>query len=281
MFPTLDANKNHIISFSGGSASALAGFRLFEQALLSGVHSSKLYAFFADTLFEDEDLYRFNQDVFTRWEHMGVSVLTACVGMTPLDIAAKAKLIPNSHHAPCSRELKIKPFTEFLSTLSGEGVVYLGMDWREIHRHDAPKKNYGKIGYEVDYPLMWKPYELGVYSDVLEKQYNIRTPHLYTVGHPHNNCGGRCVKQGVKEWLRLRISNPQRFYQMMEWEENQRAKGGARSKRAFCTEMKSGIIYPLPLLEINRRFEAGEYGNLHSFLSPSNDDKFGCFCETA
>jgi hypothetical protein len=38
------------------------------------------------------------------------------------------------------------------------------------------------------------------------------------MGFPHNNCGGRCIKQGVKEWLRLRYHFPERFEAMKQWE---------------------------------------------------------------
>jgi hypothetical protein len=49
------------------------------------------------------------------------------------------------------------------------------------------------------------------------------------------NCGGRCIKQGVREWLRLRYHFPERFEQIKQWELAQRAKGGARATHAICS----------------------------------------------
>ena len=53
----------HIVSISGGSASAVAADRVIERY---GSDSTTLW--FADTLYEDEDLYRFLIDLENRWD---------------------------------------------------------------------------------------------------------------------------------------------------------------------------------------------------------------------
>src|SRR5262249_27697143 len=73
------------------------------------------------------------------------------------------------------------------------------------------------------------------------------------------NCGGRCIKQGVREWLRLRYHFPERFEAMKQWEMAQRAKGGARATHAICSEERNKVRYPLTLEEIERRLLAGQY----------------------
>jgi hypothetical protein len=73
------------------------------------------------------------------------------------------------------------------------------------------------------------------------------------------NCGGRCIKQGVREWLRLRYHFPERFEQLKQWELAQRAKGGARATHAICSEERNKVRYPLTLEEIERRLLEGRY----------------------
>jgi hypothetical protein len=95
-----------------------------------------------------------------------------------------------------------------------------------IHRNE-PGKAYEALGYQVDYPLMWKPWKLRPYQDVIREEWGIEPPRLYAMGFPHNNCGGRCIKQGVREWLRLRYHFPERFEAMKQLELAEPSKGGS------------------------------------------------------
>ena len=83
-------------------------------------------------------------------------------------------------------------------------------------------------------------------------------PRLYLLGFPHNNCGGACVRQGKDEWKRLLIHFPERYAAREQWEAEQRAKGGARANRAFCSVQRKGVKYPLTLAEIRAQVEYGE-----------------------
>src|SRR5262249_38144071 len=38
------------------------------------------------------------------------------------------------------------------------------------------------------HPLMWKPWELRPYQDVIREEWGIEPPRLYAMGFPHNNC---------------------------------------------------------------------------------------------
>ena len=97
--------------------------------------------------------------------------------------------------------LKIMPFRRYITQLPKPLTIMLGMDWKEQQRLEAPRKASEALGYQVDYPLMWKPWELRPYQDVIREEWGIEPPRLYAMGFPHNNCGGQCIKQGVKEWL--------------------------------------------------------------------------------
>ena len=254
----------HIVSLSGGISSALAADRVINRY---GRENTTLW--FADTSWEDEDLYRFMDDCMVRW---GGELVRYQDGRTPLEVAQDVSLIPNQKRAPCTRILKIEPFVKYLETVDKPLTIHLGLDWSEMHRMEAPKRNYEAIeGVTVDYPLMWKPYEMRNYFDVVRLEWGIKIPRLYEMGFPHNNCGGRCVKQGIREWKRLRINMPERFDEVRDWEQAQRAKGGARADYAIARRTVGGETVPLPLTELEADWQPDT-------TQPTQEDMFACFC---
>ena len=67
---------NHIVSLSGGSASAVTADRV-----IKAYGSNSVTLWFADTLWEDEDLYRFLKDLEARWNK---KIVRYTDGRTPL-----------------------------------------------------------------------------------------------------------------------------------------------------------------------------------------------------
>lgn len=255
---------HYIMSLSGGVASAVAADRAIAR---HGRDAVTLWI--ADTSWEDDDLWRFVADCMTRW---GGELHRHRDGRTPLQVAEDKQLIPNQQAAPCSFELKVKPFRAFISQQPRPLTVLLGLDWREQHRMAAPVKHYGEMGADVGFPLLWKPIEFRPYVEVVAG-WGIAPPRLYALGFPHNNCGGRCVKQGIGEWLRLRRAHPERFVEVRDWEQAQRAKGGARATFAIARDQRGGEVKPRTLAEIETMALDEEAGH--------PDDMFSCFCATA
>lgn len=254
----------HIVSLSGGVSSALAADRTINR-----YGREHVTLWFADTSWEDADLYRFLDDCMARW---GGELVRYQDGRTPLEVASDVSLIPNQKRAPCTRILKIEPFIAYLATQAKPVTVHLGLDWTELHRMDAPKRNYEAIeGVTVDYPLMWKPYEMRSYFDVVRLEWGIKIPRLYEIGFPHNNCGGRCVKQGIREWKRLQIHEPERFAEVRDWEQAQRAKGGARANYAITRDQSGGTVTPITLAELESDWQPDP-------AQPVQEDMFACFC---
>jgi len=124
----------HIVSLSGGTASAVAADRVLKRY---GEENTTLW--FADTSWEDEDLYRFLIDLEAYW---GVTIVRYTDGRTPLEVAEKQNIIPNQKIAPCSSVLKIKPFTKYIKAMSKPLTVHLGLDYTETHRAERPKAEY-------------------------------------------------------------------------------------------------------------------------------------------
>ena len=254
----------HIVSISGGSASAVAADRVINRY---GQDSVSLW--FADTLWEDEDLYRFLVDLEARW---GMTIKRFTDGRTPLEVAEDKKLIPDSQKAPCSQELKQKPFLAYIKAQPKPLTVHLGLSWDEEHRMGKPKEIYeGVEGVKVDFPLLWKPLPYMSYTKTIQ-DWGIKAPRLYELGFPHNNCGGRCVRQGIREWVRLKRTMPERFREVSDWEQAQRKKDVRRSTRSILKDRRGGTATALTLKALDGRQDTDQ-------IEMFPGDSFGCFCE--
>jgi hypothetical protein len=260
------ALMRYVVSLSGGMASAIAADRAIERYGRENVH-----LWFADTSWEDDDLYRFLGDCLRRW---GGEMETYRDGRTPLDVAEDEHIIPNPQLATCTFRLKIEPFTAFIAAYPKPATGLVGLKWSEQHRMATPKARYEAIpGVAVDYPLMWAPLDYRPEIEIV-RSWGIEPPRLYLLGAPHNNCGLRCVKQGIGEWERLRLHFPERFREVSEWEQRMRAKGDKWAGRAILRDRTGGEVKPLTLAELAARGEP-EVG------APVQEDMFSCFCAAA
>ena len=237
-------HTRYAVSLSGGLASAISAERVIQRY---GRENTLLW--FADTLYEDDDLYRFLLECMQRWQG---TLYWYTDGRTPLEVAAQKKLIPCNLAAPCSYELKVKPFRQFIQAMPTLPVVYIGLDRWEKRRLASVTQSYGKAipSVVVDYPLLWEPYEARPFVDVCRQDWSIEPPRLYALGFSHNNCGGRCVRQGIREWVRLGTHFPDRYQACEEWEQEQRAQGGARANRSFCAIQRNKQKFSLTLSDI-------------------------------
>lgn len=265
----------YVVSLSGGLSSAVAADRVIQHY---GAENVTLWT--ANTLWEDEDLWRFHADCAARW---GIEPIVHTEGRTPLEVAEDEHVIPNQKLAPCSKRLKIIPFTNWLKEQPKPVTVYIGMDWWEGDRKAAPRRAYEAIeGVSVDFPLDWKPLELRPYNDVI-LSWGITPPRLYGYGFSHNNCAGSCVRQGASEWRRLLITNPQRFAEVEKWEQQQRAKGPPWSEYAIAKRERhrpdgKRDTFPMTLREIRERYE--DRLDVQPEMFGEIDDRTNCFCQT-
>lgn len=185
----------HIISLSGGIGSYFTLKRVLEK-----YNKNDVIAVFCDTLAEDGDLYRFLDDIE---KHLDIKIIRLCYGKTPSELAFEDNFIYNSRVANCSKKLKSRVFNAWLKEhyKPSECVLYLGIDWTEIHRTNAITNNYKP--YKVEYPMCEKPYLIK--SEMLEtlKKDGIEIPRLYKLGFSHNNCKGFCFKGGLGHYKLL------------------------------------------------------------------------------
>src|SRR5690606_5033173 len=88
-------------------------------------------------------------------------------------------------------------------------VLYLGIDWTEEHRTNAPRKNWHP--YKVEFPMCEEPYVTK--DEMLQEleRLGIEIPRLYKMGFAHNNCGGFCCRAGQGHFANLLKQMPERF----------------------------------------------------------------------
>lgn len=215
--------KNHIIFFSGGKSS-------FAAAEYVKVHypNDNILLYFNDTLWENKDLYRFNNEVSDK---LKLPMLIHSAGLTPIQLMFEKKLVFNSMIGDCSKILKMKVARDFLKKgerpeiekwrnreylkhddFTTDATLYFGIGFDEMHRENAIRKNWQP--FKVEMPLI----ENNIDPNEIMKKYNIRQPELYDYGFSHNNCNGRCVKAGQGHYKRLKEQMPDVFEKIVEQE---------------------------------------------------------------
>lgn len=256
---------HHIISYSGGVGSALTAEIVIDQFPHDTVE-----LLFADTLVEDQDLYRFNNDI----EKLLRRKITAIAdGRTPWQVFEDVKYIGNTRIDPCSMHLKRMLIRKYLRTNHApENVtVWVGIDMLEEHRlqpmieRNAPYK-YRSILIENNVML----------SDTLKKlwceQKGITPPRLYAMGFSHNNCGGFCVKAGLAHFKNLWEKLPEVYLD----NERQQEEAMARNPnlRPFLRKHVNGKLTYLTMKQYRENF-------LTRSIELNEDERFefgGCGC---
>lgn len=239
----------HVVNLSGGLNSWLTAVRVKEAHGTDG-----LTLLFADTLIEDEDLYRFLDDVAA---HVGVPITRIADGRTPWDVFRDVRMMGNSRLDPCSRMLKRELLNRWHEEHCdpGETTIYVGISWDESHRLDAIRARLAP--WRIEAPLCEAPYITKPQILAECREAGIRPPRLYELGFPHNNCGGFCVKAGQAQFATLLRQMPGRYAFHEEKEEEFRSYLG-RDDVAIMRDRRGGETKPLTMREFRERIEAGQ-----------------------
>jgi 3'-phosphoadenosine 5'-phosphosulfate sulfotransferase (PAPS reductase)/FAD synthetase len=239
----------HIVLFSGGLSS-------FESArrVIARFGSKNVRLWFFDTQIEDEDLYRFLDE---SEKNLGVSIERFTEGRNPWQIFHDERFIGNSRADLCSKILKRQYLERLLSKnfpKRSKVKLYFGLDWTETHRMEALKPRWAEKGYQAVFPLSWKP--LLTPNDLKEipRSMGIEIPLLYRLGFTHNNCGGACVKAGIKQWSQLWTLFPDRY----RWHEKNelRIRRYLRKDVSILRDRTNGVTKPLTLRKLRLRLQS-------------------------
>lgn len=229
------------ISFSGGISSAVT-------ALLAHERGVDFECIFADTLIEDEDLYRFTDDVERA---IGKPIIRLKDGRNPWEVFRDARYHGNSRTAHCSMVLKTDVVRAYLDEHAQPGdPLVLGMDVSESERVERAAARWAPRPV-ISLLAEWSVYR-PEYPGIL-KRHGIDPPRLYALGFGHNNCGGFCVRAGTGQTLNLLRTFPDRYaYHEAQQEALMR---DVPTARPHLKESTDGETRYLTLRELRERAE--------------------------
>lgn len=253
----------HVVMYSGGIGSWAAAKRVVQQA-----GADNMVLLWADTKIEDEDLYRFLDETV---REMGVKLVRLADGRTPWQVFRDERYIGNSRVDPCSKILKRRLCFRWLEQhcTPEETVVYLGIDWTEIHRYERAIPYWQP--WTIRAPMCEEPYWTKADMFALLRQTGIKPPRLYDLGFHHNNCGGFCVKAGQAQFQLLLRTMSERYAEHERQEEEMRQYLGKNV--AILRRTIKGKTTPLTLRQLRIETEARGDG------SPSMEEEWGgCGC---
>lgn len=256
----------HVAMFSSGAGSAMAAKRVAER-----YGTDELVLLFADVNGEHGDNYRFLREA-AAWVG-GELVVLDNGGKTIWQVFEEVRFLGNSRVDPCSRVLKREPMRRWLEENRDptDTTVYLGYDWTEEHRWVRSRKFWDP--WQVECPLIWEPYldkAEGIAQMVAD---GVQPPLLTRQGFPHANCGGGCVKAGIKQFEHLLRVNPSEY---AKWEWNEERMRHQLGDVAMLTDRRGGGRRPLPLRELRERVEAAQPLD----FGGAEEDWGGCNCFT-
>lgn len=209
----------HVAMYSGGASSAYVAYQMVQT-----YGKDNCILFFTNTLWEDDDNYRFMEEVS---DYIGIEVTERLDGRTPEEVFFDTKFLGNSRVARCSEELKVKQTIIFLEELRDdhnlEPILYFGIGPHESHRADSLKHHYEHFPLE---PVETRFPMIDTFRDdidvkaIIEEEWGIKLPRMYELGFSHANCAGRCVRGGLQHYAQLYDVWPEQFELQVQMEED-------------------------------------------------------------
>lgn len=266
----------YFVSVSGGLSSAATLLRCMEI-----YPHDEIFPVFCDTLWEDQDTYRFIDDL----EQITKPFEKLRVGKTPADVSDDQHMIFNSRVAKCTQVLKTVPIQNYVKSIDADRkFMCIGFNMKDrfqkaksnqpYGRLPGPVHNWIKIGVHVKYPLWFYPRIVNPRRYVEDRGLTVPKAYDYQdMGYNFtSNCGGGCFKAGVKYWRGLLQVNPERFIERMEWESNKRLDPKF-SSYAILTRVINGEKVAFPLEELyNETMKNPRQMNLFSMLDDIDSD---------
>lgn len=268
----MSTKYNHVVLISGGLASFEAARRVVTK-----FNRNDVSLLFFDTLIEDPDLYRFLNDIEIA---LRIRIERIVEGRNPWQVFRDERFIGNSRADPCSKKLKREVLEKELSSRfpNKNVVLYFGLDWTEVHRMEALAPKWEEKGYKVEFPLNWKPLLLHDDFKSIVERLGIQIPRLYKIGFAHNNCGGACVKAGIKQWSLLWHTFPSRYLWHERREQDLRKYLGKNI--SILRNRKNGKTRPMTLRVLRlrlQRLSSNEGEFLLNLDSLEEDSLCSCF----
>lgn len=228
------------VQVSGGAASYVEAKLTLEEF----GHDEVAFVF-ADTLIEDEDLYRFLGDMEKRLNH---PVIRIADGRTPWQVFHQVGLIGNTQKDPCSRLLKRELLERWRKANAPDAQLMIGFDAMEDHRLVPMQTRMAPVVVRSHLS------EQGIWKEdakAIVRADGLRLPRLYDMGFAHNNCGGFCVKAGQASFALLLDHFPERYAAHEAEEEAFRARTG--KDVSILRDRRGGDTKTLTLRQLRER----------------------------
>lgn len=234
----------NLVMFSTGLSSAVLLDKVQKEH-----GQNKTFALMTDTLWEDEDNYRFGNQVIN---YLKAKLLYVADGRTPEEVWFQSRFLVGPYGAPCTRILKveqtIKTIKQLKSQTNDDISLYFGINADEEHRTYGLIKRYEPFGVNCEFPLVSEPMHQLEMTDLVQQKWGLRRPRMYDLGFKHANCGGRCVKAGQEHFLHLLKVWPHRFKQIADIEQRfQQLTGGDTT---ILRVQREGERIKLPLYQL-------------------------------
>lgn len=264
-------NNKHIVMFSGGASSAYVA-----KWVVDTHGKDNVILFFTDTQWEDEDNYRFMEEVAN---YVGLEITRVVDGRTPEDVFFEQRFLGNARTAKCSEELKVKQTLLFVEELRKSGlepIIYFGIGPAEAHRAESLTHHYTHLPLEpieVRFPMIDS-----ISSDlkakyIIEHEWGIKLPRMYSLGFHHANCGGKCVRAGMHHFANLYLVWPDRYAEFEDMEER------FRNKFNLDVSMMKRNSGPYTLKQLRvELLEKMSSNELKDYAKEKDIDTIPCFC---
>jgi len=258
-------HMTYIVMLSGGVSSFEAARRTIQR-----YPNNDIQLWFADTRTEDEDLYRFLADTET---FFGLPIRRFDCGADVWDVFDRERMIGNTRADLCSRILKREPLWKARASefTPDNCISILGLDWTEPHRINKSISAHHpwRIEFPLDTPPLWTKIEV---IDAM-KLLGLKPPRLTSMGFPHNNCGGFCVKAGQAQFAQLLRVFPERYAYHERREREWQVLTGKNN--TVLRDRRGGQTTPLSLTKFRSRVQQGmfdetDWGGCGCFTQPDN-----------
>lgn len=243
----------HVVSVSSGLGSAYVW-----KLVCDRYGPENVVGVFTDVNGEHPDNYRFLAEV---QYHLGSRLVKLTNdGRTIWDVMEESRFLANTRVDVCSRILKREAIQKWLTDNCdpADTTIYLGIDWTEIHRYERAKPLWAKAGWHIEAPMCESPYRDKTEAQAWLDEVGIKRPALYDMGMEHANCGGGCVKAGIKQFKKLLAAD--RWWYINWWEKGEERvrKFLGRTDIAILRDRRGGTTKPLTLRHLREEVEASD-----------------------
>jgi hypothetical protein len=237
----------HVVQYSFGEASWYEGILCARKY---GAGDTLLL--FADTLTEDEDTYAWGRAAAGK---IGAELVEISDGRDIWQVFRDERFLGNSRVDPCSKILKRQLCDAWVRQRYSpdQCVLHYGIGLFEKQRLDKIQARVAP--YRAESLLCQPPYPTREHVRRAVLDAGLWVQKLYRLGFDHANCGGRCVKAGHKQWLKLLEAMPDRYADC------EREEAGLRELLgdvAILRDRRGGVSRPMTLTQLRLRHGHGE-----------------------